>query len=109
MKKYYLISALLLIFAGCYIEESQTRPNIILIMTDDQGWGQVGYYNHPVLETPNLDKMAENESGLTVFIPEPRFVLPRVLRFLRAETTIVRVYIRTEMLSVSRSRQFQKL
>ena len=29
-------------------------------MTDDQGWGQTGYYNHPVLKTPNLDAMAEN-------------------------------------------------
>ena len=39
---------------------AQERPNIILIMTDDQGWGQTGYYNHPILKTPNLDKMAEN-------------------------------------------------
>ena len=37
-----------------------TRPNIVLIMTDDQGWGQTGYYNHPVLRTPNLDAMAAN-------------------------------------------------
>ena len=29
-------------------------------MTDDQGWGQTGYYNHPILETPNLDDMAKN-------------------------------------------------
>ena len=29
-------------------------------MTDDQGWGQTGYNNHPVLDTPNLDAMAEN-------------------------------------------------
>lgn len=36
------------------------RPNIILVMADDQGWGQTGYYNHPILKTPNLDKMAEN-------------------------------------------------
>ena len=35
-------------------------PNIILIMTDDQGWGQTGYYDHPILKTPNLDAMAEN-------------------------------------------------
>src|SRR6056300_1113669 len=35
-------------------------PNVILIMTDDQGWGQTGYYHHPVLKTPNLDKMAAN-------------------------------------------------
>lgn len=39
---------------------AQQRPNIILIMADDQGWGETGYYNHPILKTPNLDKMAEN-------------------------------------------------
>ena len=39
---------------------STARPNIILIMTDDQGWGETGYYNHPILKTPNLDAMAAN-------------------------------------------------
>jgi len=34
------------------------KPNIILCMTDDQGWGDTGYNGHPVLKTPNLDKMA---------------------------------------------------
>lgn len=34
------------------------RPNVILVMADDQGWGQTGYYNHPILKTPNLDEMA---------------------------------------------------
>ena len=40
--------------------DTAEKPNIILIMTDDQGWGQTGYYNHPVLKTPNLDAMAAN-------------------------------------------------
>ena len=35
------------------------RPNIVLVMADDQGWGQVGYYDHPHLQTPELDAMAE--------------------------------------------------
>lgn len=37
-------------------------PNIILCMADDQGWGDVGYNGHPVIQTPVLDKMAA--SGL---------------------------------------------
>ena len=43
------------------------KPNIILIMTDDQGWGEVGYYDHPVLKTPNLDAMAANGLRLDRF------------------------------------------
>ena len=40
---------------------NSSKPNIILIMSDDQGWGQVGYMDHPHLKgnTPNLDAMAE--------------------------------------------------
>ncbi len=34
------------------------KPNIILCMADDQGWGDMGYYGHPVLKTPNFDAMA---------------------------------------------------
>ncbi len=44
-----------------YIEArtaTQPRPNVILCMTDDQGWGDTGYNGHPHLKTPNLDKIA---------------------------------------------------
>ena len=34
------------------------KPNIILCMTDDQGWGDTSYNGHPELKTPELDKMA---------------------------------------------------
>ncbi|VGO16296.1 Arylsulfatase [Pontiella desulfatans] len=34
------------------------RPNIIYIISDDQGWGDVAYYGHPTLKTPELDDMA---------------------------------------------------
>ena len=38
------------------------RPNFILAMADDQGWGEMGYQGHKVLKTPNFDDMAK--SGL---------------------------------------------
>ena len=48
------------VLLSCKKEKEIEMPNIILIMTDDQGWGQTGYYDHPILKTPNLDAMAEN-------------------------------------------------
>ena len=36
------------------------KPNIVLVMADDQGWGQTGFRNHPALKTPHLDAMAAN-------------------------------------------------
>ncbi len=38
------------------------KPNIVLVMADDQGWGDMAYNGHPVLKTPNFDAMAA--SGL---------------------------------------------
>ncbi|HUG69212.1 MAG TPA: sulfatase-like hydrolase/transferase [Pirellulaceae bacterium] len=35
------------------------RPNIILVMADDQGWGDMAYNGHPVIKTPNFDAAAE--------------------------------------------------
>ena len=60
-----LRSILLLAFAA--VTAFAERPNIVLVMTDDQGWGQTGYYNHPVLKTPNLDAMAANGLRLDRF------------------------------------------
>lgn len=34
------------------------RPNIVLVMADDQGWGDMGYNGHPVLKTPHFDQAA---------------------------------------------------
>lgn len=46
-------------------------PNIILVMTDDQGWGETSYNGHPVLKTPNLDAMAANGLRLDRFYAAP--------------------------------------
>ena len=56
-------AALCFLFSGCAGDEpSRNLPNIVLVMADDQGWGDVAYNGHPVLRTPHLDEMAA--SGL---------------------------------------------
>lgn len=42
--------------------EPGQRPSVVLVMADDQGWGDTGYNGHPELKTPNLDMLAK--SGL---------------------------------------------
>jgi len=60
INSYKFLIFLSFFFLSCNKDIKNEMPNIILIMTDDQGWGQTGYYDHPVLKTPNLNAMAEN-------------------------------------------------
>ncbi len=40
--------------------DAEERPNIIMIMCDDLGWGDVGFNGNKVIKTPNIDRLAEN-------------------------------------------------
>ncbi|MBQ5643458.1 MAG: sulfatase-like hydrolase/transferase [Bacteroidaceae bacterium] len=46
-------------------EEQQRRPNIIFIMCDDMGYGDLGCYGQQRIETPNLDRMAQEGMRFT--------------------------------------------
>ncbi len=52
------VAALLLVFSAAVQAASNDRPNIVLVMADDQGWGDMAYNGHPVLKTPNFDAAA---------------------------------------------------
>ena len=39
---------------------AQNRPNILLIISDDQGYSDFGFMGNPILRTPTLDKLAES-------------------------------------------------
>lgn len=60
MKNYILTIYILLgigLFASCKKEESQ--PNFVVILCDDLGYGDLSTFGHPIIQTPNLDDMAE--------------------------------------------------
>ncbi|MEX0321303.1 MAG: arylsulfatase [Puniceicoccaceae bacterium] len=48
-----------------------TRPNIILVMTDDQGMGDLSCLGNPILKTPNLDKFYHMSTRFTEFHVSP--------------------------------------
>lgn len=45
----------------------ETRPNVILVMTDDQGYGDLGCHGNPILKTPNLDRLYAESLRFTDF------------------------------------------
>ncbi|MCH6258487.1 sulfatase-like hydrolase/transferase [Puniceicoccaceae bacterium K14] len=62
---------LLLSLSLMIVSNSQTNaevpPNIIFVMADDLGWGDVGFNGNPIVKTPNMDKMAREGLQLKRF------------------------------------------
>jgi len=57
-------------FSGC-AGENAPRPNVILVMTDDQGYGDLGCHGSPYAKTPALDQLYEESVRLTDFHVDP--------------------------------------
>ncbi|MDG1897506.1 MAG: sulfatase-like hydrolase/transferase [Fuerstiella sp.] len=58
----------------CVVLQSATaaeRPNVILIMTDDQGYGDLSCHGNPTLSTPNLDRLHAESVRFTDFHVAP--------------------------------------
>lgn len=63
----YLLPAVLagLSLSSCVHEKKDSKPNIIIIYIDDLGYGDVGYNGAIGVQTPNIDRLAENGLKLT--------------------------------------------
>ena len=48
-----------------------SKPNVILVITDDQGYGPVGAHGHPWIKTPNLDVLHGQSTRFTSFLVSP--------------------------------------
>jgi arylsulfatase A-like enzyme len=48
-------------------KSADLRPNVIIVMTDDQGYGDLAYHGNPIVKTPNLDAFAKQSLELTNF------------------------------------------
>ena len=61
------IRALLILVMLCSSAGYAAKPNIVLIMTDDQGYGDLSCHGNPVLKTPNLDRLHVESVRFTDF------------------------------------------
>ena len=71
MKKSFLFSFTLLIISQLCFSQTETRPNVILIITDDQGYGDLGYNRNPHVKTPVLDRFANESIRFNEFYVSP--------------------------------------
>ncbi len=69
MKNYSLFSVVafssVLVTGACKTMDKQPRPNIIFILTDDQRWDALGYAGNNIIQTPEMDKLAEEGTYFT--------------------------------------------
>ncbi len=67
----FCVLAVLLSASTTMASLNGSRPNIILVMTDDQGYGDLSCHGHPYLKTPNLDKLYSQSTRFTDFHVSP--------------------------------------
>ena len=68
------LTLLLALFLSPLIPQSEVvakKPNVILIMTDDQGYGDLSCHGNPILQTPHLDQLYQESVRLTDFHVSP--------------------------------------
>jgi arylsulfatase A len=97
--------ALALVLAGSLTAAGDARtpvpqsppPNVIIVFTDDQGYGDLGSYGHPTIRTPHLDRMAAEGQRWTSF-----YVAESVCTPSRAALLTGRLPVRSGMMSDTR-------
>ena len=63
----YLVSLMLTLLLASQVlaRDASDRPNIVLILADDLGYGDLGCYGHPEAKTPNIDRLAKEGMRFT--------------------------------------------
>ena len=67
--KYLKLTIIVLMFMPVLFscKKEVTQPNIVVFLCDDLGYGDLSSFGHPIIETPNLDKLASSGIKLTNF------------------------------------------
>lgn len=60
-----------MVSASCAAPEPAARPNVVLFLADDQGWGDLSIHGNTNVRTPNLDSLAREGASFTHFFVSP--------------------------------------
>src|SRR5207244_407332 len=71
MNRSLLTAALLLGTSAAGAADPLARPNVLVVLTDDQGLGDFSFTGNPVLKTPNMDRFAREAVRFTDFHVAP--------------------------------------
>ena len=71
MRKLLLILLLCLFHLNAKCQKRNTQPNVIVVITDDQGYGDLGAHGNEIIKTPALDTFHNNAVRLTNFHVSP--------------------------------------
>ncbi len=74
--KSFVSFAIIMCAAALAVAAPSSKPNIIVILADDLGYGDLGCYGHPKFKTPHLDRMAAEGARLTSFNTPAPFCAP---------------------------------
>ncbi|MFP4059396.1 MAG: arylsulfatase [Bacteroidales bacterium] len=66
-----VLASICVLFPSCKQENAGNRPNVIIVLTDDQGYGDISAHGNPVIYTPNLDKLHDESTRFTNFHVDP--------------------------------------
>ena len=56
---YWLLVAFAMLLISSTMVLAQDSPNVIMIVSDDHAWTDYGFMGHPVIDTPHLDRLAD--------------------------------------------------
>ncbi len=79
-----------------FAADPSRRPNVLLIMTDDQGYGDLHFHGNDKIDTPVLDNLAQTSTRFD------RFMVSPLCTMTRASLMTGRYYLRTGVASVTR-------
>ena len=87
----------IIIFSFLFIScEKSSNPNVLIFMTDDQGWGDLSIHGNTNLKTPNIDSFSKNGASFS------RFYVSPVCAPTRAELLTGKYFVRTGVNGVTR-------